>query len=99
MIHGINAVKKPRRSYRLVALQVADQVPPRRQPFCSGTLPFPLLNTVFAEVPHARFKCFAYGACWMRFGYSNQRNLVVISPRVRRSAGDSLLDSEELFPH
>ena len=78
---------------------MANQVPRRRQPFCSSALPFPLLDAVFAKVPHTRFKSLAYRVRRMRLGYANQSNLISISPRSRRSAGDSLLHSKQIFPH
>ncbi len=66
IIDGVYAVKKSRRPRRLIALQMTNQVPLRRQSIRSGALPFPLLDAILAKVPHSRFIGLADGARRLR---------------------------------
>ncbi len=92
-------MKKSRRPRRLIALQMTDQVPCRRQSFRSGALPFPLLDTILAKVPNPRFIRFADRTRRMRLGHPDEGDLLRAPPCARRRYGNPLLNSQQLFPH
>src|SRR5260370_7062017 len=99
IIDGIYAVKTFRRPRRLIALQMSNQMPPRHQSCRSSVLPFPFLHAILAKVSNPRFIRFDDRGRRMRLRHSNQGDLFRLPPRARRSTGDALLNSQQIFSH
>ena len=62
----------------------------------NSTLPFPLLYTVFPEVPHSCLKGFTNLFSRMRLGNPDQRNLLGAPPGALSGSGYPLVQSRQI---
>jgi hypothetical protein len=92
-IQRVNHMKNARRAGRLVALQMADEMPRSVQVFQVWPLRFPFLDAVFSEVAEARGIRLTDFFRRKRLRDSHQSDLVSAPAGAFRSAGNPLTDA------